>query len=391
MSARPRGGVSGPVFLGGVVASIGGPLALVALYLPGAAGDGLAASGLTVLLALLVFLAPLAVWLGFSERIASAGGLAAFVEAAAGRRLALVQALIWTVSYFLYLPYTVTSIVYDVLPPVFPGIVAYRGWLEVLLPVGIAVFALAPLSASLGILGVLAAAQLAMVAVLGGLLYRHAGVSGSTFTAHVGTAPLGRGVGAVALLFVCVSLPLFFGAEVRGGRATIRRGLAAGYGVVAVFLVFAAIPLATVAGTVAGLDLPGVSIAEALSGRGLAVAVAVLGTVSVGGLIVLELLALGRLLHWVTGAPIRPLVALVSIPFVAADAVSLVDPQRFYDDLLRPSLVALFASQLVVFLVYPLLRRHERRLRPAPLAAGAVASALAVYGLYTAISSSVGT
>src|SRR5947207_4684620 len=113
MSASPsrNGAVPGIVFVGAVVASIGGPLALAALYLPGAAGDALSASGLTVLLAILVFLAPLAVWLGFSERIASAGGLAAFVEAAAGRTAARVQAAVWIVAYFLYLPYTVTYIV----------------------------------------------------------------------------------------------------------------------------------------------------------------------------------------------------------------------------------------------------------------------------------------
>src|SRR5215472_15953784 len=254
-----RGLVPGPVFLGAVVASVGGPLALVALYLPGAAGDGLAALGLTVTLALLVFLAPLAIWLGFSERVASAGGLAAFVEAAAGRRLARIQALIWIVSYSLYLPYTITYIVYDLLAPVFPGIVPYRGWLEVLLPVGIVLLALAPLRASLAVLGV--------VAVLGGLLYGHSGASRSAFSGHVSGPPVWRGVGAIALLFVCISLPLFFAAEVRGTNRTVRRGLAGGYGVVAAFLLFAAVPLATVAPFIANVDFPGVLVAEANSGR----------------------------------------------------------------------------------------------------------------------------
>ena len=69
----------GSLFTAVVVASLG-PLGFVALYLPSAGP----APGLTVILALLVFLAPLAVWLGFSERIASAGGLTAFVEAYLG-------------------------------------------------------------------------------------------------------------------------------------------------------------------------------------------------------------------------------------------------------------------------------------------------------------------
>jgi amino acid transporter len=391
LRGSPDGRVPAPVFLGAVVASIGGPLGLVALYVPGAAGDALPAAGLTTVLALVVFLAPLAIWLGFSRRVASAGGLAAFVEAAAGPKLARLQALIWIVSYFLYLPYTVTYIVYDLLAPIFPGIVPYRGWLEVLLPIGIALFALAPLAASLAVLALVAAAQLVVVAVLGGLLYFHSGASSSAFTAHVGAAPLGRGVGGVALLFICASLPLFFAAEVRGGSRTVRRGLAAGYGIVGVFLLFAAVPLSLVAEHIAGTDLPGVLIAQVYSGRPLAVAVALVSAASVAALIALELLALGRLVHWLAGSAIRPTLAAIAVPFVAADAFSLIDPERFYSDLLKPSLIALFASQLFVFLVYPLFRRREQARLPVAVAASAIASALAGYGLYMAIHSSVGT
>ena len=59
-------------------------------------------------------------------KIASGGGLSAFVEAAVGRRAAVVHGWIWAFAYFLYLPYTVTFVVYDLLPPVFPGLTAYR-------------------------------------------------------------------------------------------------------------------------------------------------------------------------------------------------------------------------------------------------------------------------
>ena len=44
----------------------------------------------------------------YQREIASDGGLYAFIERAAGRRVALVQGGIWTISYFLYLAYTVT-------------------------------------------------------------------------------------------------------------------------------------------------------------------------------------------------------------------------------------------------------------------------------------------
>ena len=373
------------LFVGTVVASIGGPLALVVLFLPGAAGGALPASGLTILLALLAFVPPLAVWLGFSEEIASAGGLTAFVEAAAGKTMARVQAAIWIVSYFLYLPYTITYIVYDLLAPVFPGIVAYRSSLELILPVGISGFAFVPLAGSAAVLGVVAVAQLGLVAALGALLFAHGGASSSSFTAHVGGADLGRGVGGTALLFICASLPLFFGAEVAGGAAAVRRGLVRGYGIVAAFLLFAFVPFAAGAGNPGGTGLPGVDIAQAYGGRPLAVAVAIGAAASVAALIVLELLALGRLVHWLAGTPIRPTLAVLAIPFVAADAISLVNPERFYTDLSQPSLIALFVSQLAVFAVYPLYRRRQPERLPVALAAAVLASALAGYGLYTAI------
>src|SRR5262249_42589588 len=151
-----------------------------------------------------------------------------------------------------------------------------------------------------------------------------------------------------------------------------------------VFLLFAAVPLASVAPYLAGTDLPGVAIAQANSGRALAVVVTLVSAASVAALIALELLALGRIVHWLAGTAIRPTLAAIAVPFVAADALSLINPERFYDDLLKPSLIALFLSQLFVFLVYPLFRRHEQARLPAAIAASAVASALAGYGLYMA-------
>ncbi len=64
---------------------------------------------------------PLLIWLRYAREISSSGGLFSFVEAAAGRRVALVQAAIWTVSYLLYLVYTTVYVVFDVLPSVLPG------------------------------------------------------------------------------------------------------------------------------------------------------------------------------------------------------------------------------------------------------------------------------
>jgi hypothetical protein len=381
-----------PLFTGAAIASIGGPLALIALYVPGAAGRSISAAGTTTLLAVAAFCVPLAIWLAYSEHVVSAGGLAAFVEAAAGRTAARAQAIVWTVSYFLYLPYTVTYVVYDVLPPVFPGIVPYRASLELALPVAIYAFVLAPQLFVFGALSVGAVVQLVLVVVLGAFAYVHAGASTSTFTATAGGADTGRGVGGVALLFVCVSLPLFFGAEVRGGGVAVRRGLVSAYLLVAAALVFAAVPLASVSGNLRGAELPGVAMAQAFAGRGLAVAVAVVSAASVVGLIVLEFLALGRLAAWAFGVRVRPALVAIGVPFLIADALSLLNPDRFYSELLRPSLIALWISQLVVFAVFPLLWfRRRRRLVPAGVVLAAVACALAGYGLYTAIITSSGT
>jgi len=394
VSASParQPGLPRSLFVGAAVASIGGPLALVSLYVPGAAGRAVSSSGLTVALAVAVFLAPLAIWLGYSERIVSAGGLAAFVEAAAGRTAARLQALIWIVSYFLYLPYTVTYVVYDVLAVVFPGVAPYRASLELVIPAAIVLFVLAPTVAVLAVLSAAAAVQLVLVAVLGTLSLTKAGAAGSSFAPHAGAAATGRGVGAVALLFVCASLPLFFGAEVRGASGTIRSGLVVAYAAVVAFLLFAAVPLASVPRALREADLPGVAIAQAYSGRGLAVSVGLASAASVAALIVLEFLALGRLGHWLLGTAVRPTLAAIGVPFVVADAVSLIDPDRFYVDLLRPSLIALFLSQFIVFALFPLFRLRTRpRLLPAAVALTAVACALMGYGLYTAVTSTIGS
>jgi hypothetical protein len=61
--------------------------------------------------------------------------LYSFVEAAAGRRVALVQAGLWIVSYLLY---TTDQIVYDTLPAVLPGERSYQPLLEIAIPVTLA-------------------------------------------------------------------------------------------------------------------------------------------------------------------------------------------------------------------------------------------------------------
>jgi hypothetical protein len=375
--------VSRPLFLGLATASIGGPLALVSLYIPGTV-DG-SSIGLTTALAVIAFLAPLGIWYAYSRRVASRAGLTAFVDAAAGRRVARAHAVVWSLSYFLYLPYTVTFIVYDLLPVVFPGIVPYRASLELLLPVAITILVLGPLRLLLVGVFTLAAGQLALMLALGTIGYAH------TAAKHAALHARPRSVGDVSLLFVCASLPLYFGAEVVGGRRTLRPALLGSFVTVAAFALFAAIPLGLAPAQIRNSDIPGFAFAQAYAGRGFAVAVGLGTAASVAALIVVEYLALGRLWVALLGTPLRPVLAFIAVPFIAADAISLVDPGGFYTELLRPSLVALFAAQLLAVAVYPRFRRIHERLRAVDLVAATLASALMAYGIYTAVANASGS
>ena len=383
MRADARAGFSPLLFVGFAIASIGGPLALLN-FLPGTAGDdAIGSAGLVVALAVAVFVAPLTLWLVYSRRIVSPGGLTAFVDAAAGRRAALVHGWIWALAYFLYLPYTITFVVYDVLPPIFPGIGPYRWVLEIVLPVAIVVLVLAPLRLALVSLLVIGLAQLVLLLVLGGVMLANVP---ARFAAQPEADPTARAVAGTALLFICSSLPLYLGAEVRGRSRTVRRGLAFAVGIVGLCFFVAALGLATVPRGLLEFPVPAATIAKYYSGRPLEVAVTLGIAVGTLALIVAEYLALGRLLHWLHGFPLRRTLLWIAVPFVVADAISLIDPEKFYDRLLKPSLGALFISQLIVFLVFPL---YQRGLRWLPLVA--VASGLAAWGFYTLVAGSVST
>jgi len=376
-----------PLFAGFAVAAIGGPLALPSI-LPGVAGDAMSSAGLVVLLALALFVAPLAIWLSFSRQVVSPGGLTAFVDEAAGheRRVVVAHGWIWSFSYLLYLPFTVTFVVYDVLAPVFPGIEPYRAALELLLPVAVVAIVLAPLRFGLALLGLLAAAQLVLLVVLAAVTLSHTGGVDGSFSVHEGGRTTLKAAAGVSLLFVCASLPLYLGGEVRGGSRSVRRWIAAAVAVVGGCFLLAAAPMALVPERLLDAEVPSAAIAQAYSGRGLAVAVGLLTAASALALIVAEYLALGRLIHWLHGPPVRTVLLWIAVPFVAVTAIQLVDPDRLYDDMLKPSLGALFVSQLIVFVLYPRFRRGALAVLGA-----AVASGLAVWGLYTLIAGSSST
>ena len=381
MDATAGRPLSPALFYGFAVAAIGGPLALAVIYVPGAVD--LRSAGLVTLLGALLYAAPLVVWVRFSRDIVSPAGLAGFVEAAAGRKIALVQASVWAFSYFLYLPYTVTDIVYEMLATVFPGIEPWRPLLEVVIPIAIVALVLLGTLPALRVLAVSAVLQLGILVVLGATVIHHVSAPTASFTHAHGLRP---GAANVALLFVCGSLPLFLGSEVAGGSRTIRRALPVAGIVAAAYVIFAVFAFAAVEPALRNEELPGYAIAGAYSGRTLAIVVGVGAAASVAGLIVAEYLALSRLLFAFTGVPIRRLVGMIAVPFVALDALSLIDPEWFDEHVLRPSLIALYLSQLIVFAVYPLYRR-----RPLDVALGAIAFALMAWGLWRGITAPVST
>ncbi|HEY1822608.1 MAG TPA: hypothetical protein VGG83_22005 [Trebonia sp.] len=399
VETRPEGGEAtsllGPArpiglwgYTGVAVTSLGGPLALAALLAPSIAGGASSSAGLAMVAAALAFVFPLAIWFGYARHVSSPGGLYAFTEAAAGSRIALAQACLWALSYLLYLVYTTAQIVYDTLPAVLPGEVRYQTALEVVIPVVLAGVMIAGRRATLLVIGVIAAGQLAIAGALSGVTLANVSTPASSFGGSAPAGSLAIASGQTALLFICGSLPFFLGGElgpsVRQAFRTARRGLLGAYLATVVVIIAAVAPLAADPALMHG-EVPGMAVAQEFVGHGFAVAVGIGVVVSVAGVILVEYLALSRLTVAVTAWPLRRVIIGIGVIIVATGPVLLINPDKIYDDLLTPSLFALWLSQLITFAVYP--RFVARRGGNVPLAlvlaAGSVA--LAGYGLWTTI------
>jgi hypothetical protein len=98
-----------------------------------------------------------------------------------------------------------------------------------------------------------------------------------------------------------------------------------------------------------------------------------------------EYLALSRLVHVLSGFSTRKIILALGVLLVAAAPISLIDPERFYDDLLKPSLIALWLSQLMVFAVYPRFAARHGGLRTGHVLLAAGAVAFAIYGIYATL------
>src|ERR1700761_2922978 len=228
-------------FAGVAIASIGGPLAIAGLIAPAVAGDSIRSGGFATLISFVGFLAPLGLWIRWSREVSGAGGLYGFVEAAAGRRVALAQAAIWTFSYLLYIVYTTTQIVYELLPQVIPGERSWQAALSLLIPVAVVGGMVAGRTAALVTLGWLAAGQVAFAAVLDGVAVGHLGLPVSSFGTSAGVGHAFQSGTKTSLLYVCAGLPLFLGGELKRPAQTIRRGLSGAYLLTGVLVVLAVV------------------------------------------------------------------------------------------------------------------------------------------------------
>jgi amino acid transporter len=366
------------------ICSFGGPLALAALGAPSLIGDAGQSAGLAMLVAVAAFLVMLTIWLRFSEHVSGAGGLYAFVEAAAGRRVALAQAAVWIFSYTLYVIYTTVQIVYDLLPAVLPGERRYQTLLALVIPVTLAAVMIVGRTATLLVLGLIAAGQLALAGILDAVTVAHLHTPAASFSATAPAGDLAKASAQTSLLYVCGSLPLFLGGELAHPARTIRRGLLGAFLITAIVILIAVAPLAAAPGLLR-TSVPGVSVAQQFASPGLAEAIGVGVGVSIGGVMLCEYLALTRLLHSIGGWRTRPIAIALGALIVAAAPLSLIDPDGFYNALIKPSLIALWLSQLVVFLVFPRFAvAHGHRALPA-WTMSLFAGGLAVYGLWTTL------
>jgi uncharacterized membrane protein YkvI len=183
---------------------------------------------------------------------------------------------------------------------------------------------------------------------------------------------------------VCGSLPLFLGGELAHPARTIRRGLLGAFLITAILILIAVAPLAAAPGLLR-TDVPGVSVAQQFASPGLAATIGVGVAVSIGGVMLCEYMALTRLLHCIGGWRTRRIALTLGVVIVAAAPFSLINPDGFYNALIKPSLIALWLSQLVVFLVFPrFAARHGQRALPA-WTMSLFAGGLAVYGLWSTL------
>lgn len=370
---------------GFAIASIGGPLALVTLNFFSSSYAAGTYSLYATLLGILIFIAPLAVWYRYSKSIASSGGLYTFVEKALGRKAANVQGWIWLVSYFLYLPYTVSYITYELLPAVFSNITPYLPFVEIGMSIVIVAAMLLSIRKMLYFIFATAMLQLIIIVAIayamlsGGFVHSLASPGGASLLALL------NGTLLISLLFVCASLPLFLGGEVKGGARSIRKALVLSFVVTAIFLVIGSVAFLNATSQQAGLDFPGFSILGSGVGAGFAYFVAAFTIISLVELIIIEYIAITRLSYVMLNLKLKKSVLIVGALFIIASIIGIVNPGAFYSYTLVAALIALYLSLLIAFVAYPFFAMKQHKLHFSDVLITVISSLIMLYGLYLAI------
>jgi hypothetical protein len=270
------------------------------------------------------------------------------------------------------------------LPDVLPGSHSLETPLALLIPLALCAAMVGGRRTAMLTAGFLAISQLLLVGILDGVTLANVSTPVSSFGIDAPAGHLAKASFQNSLLYICGGLPLFLGGELPRPTVTIRRGLVAVYALTALVVLLAVAPLAASPGLL-DAPVPGVALAQRFSGTALADAMGVGLAISVGGVMLAEFFALTRLVHAVSEWRIRPVTIGVAAVVLIAAPLMLIDPQGLYEALVKPSLIALWLSQLIVFAVYPRFAvKHGQRLLPA-CAISAFASGLAIYGLVVTI------
>lgn len=380
-----RASIPDYLLYGFAIASIGGPLALVTIYLFSSTYMTGAYSSYAMLFGTLLFIAPLMVWYRYSKRIASSGGQYTFVKRAVGEKTAKLQGWLWLLSYFLYLPYTVTYITYSLLPFLFHNLTAYLPVVQIALPILIVVALMLSFRKVLYFIFVTVILQLLIILLAAYAMFSGNFVSSITSSSTTSLLVISQGVLATSLLFVCSSLVLFLGGEAEGGAKSIRKSLIISFAIVVIFFVIGSLAIINATTQQAGTELPGFLVLGSVLGIKFAYLVAIFSIISVFDLIIIELIAITRLSYSMLRLRLNKSLGIVAMLFIFSSVAAITHPNAFYGGVLTISLVALYLSQVIVFVAYPFFAKKELKFGYTDILIAVVASLLMLYGLYTII------
>ncbi len=370
--------ISYTLLLGFAMSSVGGPLALAAVYLN--FGASTFPQWAVVLTGFFVFLFPMYIWYRYSESISSPGGMYEFVYRAAGKKAAKLQGWAWAFSYFLYLPYTMSYILFYLLPSIFNLPTIYLYLLGILLPAMICFLMLLDKRVSLSVLTIGAAIQLLFV--VGMVFYIHA----PSAMHYMWNAMPAKSISAsfsFSLLLVCSSLPLYLGGEAKDARKRIGPSIVISVATVSMLLaIWAAVHPSVPAspGSYSAYQ-SGFALSMKYAPAAFSNALGIFIIVSIVSLVIAEFFALSRLLHSMLGISVRKSTGWISLFFMFFASISLIDPRGFYNITLYPSLIALYLSLLIPVLAYPFFRRKLRLLSLLDMIAVIISAALFIYGI----------